>query len=449
MKKINRIWIYPFVLMGILLMITSTCKKDETETLALTTTAVSNITSYSATSGGAISSNGGSSITVRGVCWSKYPNPTISNSKTVDGYYGTGGYTSTLTALDQNTKYYVRAYGYNGLGTIYIYGNELTFTTSKDTRTGYAVGEGGTILKTTNGGSTWTPLVNGINYNFHSVYFIDANTGFVVGDEGHILKTSDGGINWSGLTTGTTNQLNSVYFTDTNTGYVLHCWSMNGNHIFKTSDGGTSWHTLSIVTNAGLTSVYFTDSNTGYAIGNRSNGQGRDGVIFKTIDGGFTWTELSQFGCYSLYSVFFTDANTGYLVGEVTMDGAIIGDIYNLNYFKTVNAGLTWSCIIIESSNTTRDLSLNSIYFPDANTGYAVGSRGCIVKTSDAGETWAELSSGITTDLNSVYFTDANTGYSVGVGGSIINTRDGGATWTTLSSGTIVNLNSVFFLKPK
>lgn len=90
------------------------------------TTPVNTITSTSAASGGNISSDGGTAVTARGVCWSTSPNPTIAGSKTVDGT-GTGIFTSTITGLITGTIYYVRTYATNSTGT--SYGNQLIFTT--------------------------------------------------------------------------------------------------------------------------------------------------------------------------------------------------------------------------------------------------------------------------------------------------------------------------------
>ncbi len=94
---------------------------------AVTTTAVSDITSTTAKSGGIITSDGGSPITARGVCWTTTADPTISNSKTSDET-GTGSFTSNITALQPGTTYHVRAYAINIIGT--SYGNDVTFTTA-------------------------------------------------------------------------------------------------------------------------------------------------------------------------------------------------------------------------------------------------------------------------------------------------------------------------------
>lgn len=93
---------------------------------ALTTTAMTLVTSTTATSGGNITSDGGITITARGVCWNTATGPTVANSKTVDGT-GMGAFTSNLTGLTTATTYYVRAYATNSQGT--AYGNEVVFTT--------------------------------------------------------------------------------------------------------------------------------------------------------------------------------------------------------------------------------------------------------------------------------------------------------------------------------
>ncbi len=82
------------------------------------TSIISAVDKTTATTGGTITSDGGGTISARGVCWSTGQNPTISNSKTQDGT-GTGTYTSNITGLNPGTTYYVRAYATNSAGTAY------------------------------------------------------------------------------------------------------------------------------------------------------------------------------------------------------------------------------------------------------------------------------------------------------------------------------------------
>jgi hypothetical protein len=92
----------------------------------INTLSASNLTTSSATVSGTIISDGGSSITARGFCWSTATNPTIENSKSTET--GTlGNLSSAITGLSSGTMYYVRAYITNSSGT--SYGNEVSFTT--------------------------------------------------------------------------------------------------------------------------------------------------------------------------------------------------------------------------------------------------------------------------------------------------------------------------------
>ena len=95
----------------------------------LITTPVSSITGTTATSGGSITSDGGSSIIAKGVCWSSSHNPTTGDDYTNEGS-GSGTYVSVMTGMNQKTLYYVRAYATNANGT--GYGDEIEFVTGFD-----------------------------------------------------------------------------------------------------------------------------------------------------------------------------------------------------------------------------------------------------------------------------------------------------------------------------
>jgi hypothetical protein len=108
----------------------------------LSTFGITNITATTGECGGSITSDGGATVSARGVCWSTAANPTTSDSHTSDGS-STGGFTSTITGLSIGTHYYVRAYAINSSGT--SYGQQMDFTTSSTLTTGIPY-EGGTIF---------------------------------------------------------------------------------------------------------------------------------------------------------------------------------------------------------------------------------------------------------------------------------------------------------------
>jgi hypothetical protein len=92
----------------------------------LTTAAITDITISSAISGGNITFNGGTKVTARGVCWSTNQSPTTSDNKTLDSE-GIGAFTSSIIGLTPDTKYYIRSYATNSIGT--AYGDQLNINT--------------------------------------------------------------------------------------------------------------------------------------------------------------------------------------------------------------------------------------------------------------------------------------------------------------------------------
>jgi photosystem II stability/assembly factor-like uncharacterized protein len=81
-----------------------------------------------------------------------------------------------------------------------------------DSGTGFVAGDTGTILKSTDSGSTWAPLASGTTTTLHSLYFFSPNEGVAVGDSGTILRTTDGGGAWQNVTSGVGDGLRAVSF---------------------------------------------------------------------------------------------------------------------------------------------------------------------------------------------------------------------------------------------
>ncbi len=92
----------------------------------VTTNPASSVTTTSAVTGGNVLSDGGATVTTRGVCWSTNTNPTTADN-TMSSGSGTGVFISSLSGLSPGTLYYVRAYATNSAGT--AYGNQVSFFT--------------------------------------------------------------------------------------------------------------------------------------------------------------------------------------------------------------------------------------------------------------------------------------------------------------------------------
>ena len=301
--------------------------------------------------------------------------------------------------------------------------NDLSSVCLVNATTGWAVGSEGAMMKTVNGGATWTSQKSDTANRLLSVAFTDTSHGWAVGDAGSILVTSDGGRHWTTQHSGTGLQLNSVAFTDRS-----HGWAVGERGvILATTDGGRHWKVQRRpdygIDDRSVLSVSFTDSKHGRAIEQIMH-DGWDyyscGMLV-TADGGAHWTTQDVDLYQWLNAATFTDASHGWGVGC----SSVLFSAPLFTIWSTVNGGSTWT-----SSTTGPAQDLNSVSFADASHGWAVGDGGTIVSTINGGAGWASQNSGTTTDLACVDFASVSTGLAVGRGGTILKTIDGGATWT-------------------
>jgi uncharacterized protein (TIGR02145 family) len=115
-----------FILLLLSVFLIHSCKKDKPSPPTISTTVVTETSYTTAVSGGNVTNEGGAPVVGRGICWNTSADPTISNS--IKAEIGTlGSFTSNITELTPNTRYYVKAYATNSVGT--GYGNQVTFTT--------------------------------------------------------------------------------------------------------------------------------------------------------------------------------------------------------------------------------------------------------------------------------------------------------------------------------
>lgn len=303
--------------------------------------------------------------------------------------------------------------------------NSVYFTSSM---IGYAIGDEGTIISTQDGGKNWTTQISGITERLTSLSFTDSITGCAVGENGTILKTMNGGNNWIHQSINTNANLNSVSFSDSLNGFIVGEEGI----ILNTVDGGNTWIQQTSGITYPLSCVCFADPLTAYIIsdGHYYDWEG-EGTVLKTTNGGANWDILvsgrewlpirPRGVWFYLTSVYFIDSMNGCIVGY--------GDAHAINaeyvftdsfILNTTDGGITWS----ETEGYERVLS--SVHFPDLNTGYVVGDKGEIRRTTNSGVAWSDETSGTVKQLRSVFFIDSLTGYAVGDLGIILKTTNGG-----------------------
>jgi len=215
----------------------------------------------------------------------------------------------------------------------------------------------GAVIKTIDGGSSWTRDTTSIPERLFGVDFADANNGWIVGRNGYIGKTANGGIFWSTQTSGTIEELFSIDFTDLNNGHAVGA----GRTILNTIDGGSIW---TMADTSGLplvdfNSVVFITTAKGWAAG-------ASGTIITTSDSGKTWVTQNSGTTNDLFDVSFADANNGWAVG---LNGTIV---------HTSDGGSTWNS---DSSGTINDI--NSIIMKSTTLGWFCGGKGDIFRYSN------------------------------------------------------------------
>ncbi len=140
---------------------------------------------------------------------------------------------------------------------------------------------------------------------------------------------------------------------------------------------------------------------------------GAQSTIWRIQEKNGSWTKISSPVSADLYKMVFLDGKRGFAVGD---RGAIL---------STADAGKSW----VRIPSPSRHRFLQDIDFPDARHGYIVGEKGSLLATRDGGRTWTALSSPTGQNLYAVYFRDALHGWVAGWGKTFLETRDGGRTF--------------------
>ena len=270
----------------------------------------------------------------------------------------------------------------------------------------------------------WIQQNSGTNNRLMTCFFLDENIGWAAGNNGTIIKTTDGGINWISQSLITADDVHSIFFIDSSNGWLVLYEFDPDRHgiIMHTTNGGETWVNQLMVWGFTLHRVFFIDMNNGYALGS-------NGIMYKTYNGGQNWNEISPFYSYWLYSAFFFNPDVGWVGGG--LEGSLL---------RTTNGGQSWSWIGLPTTERMMD-----IFFVGENFGWACGAGGKMIRTTNSGLDWSLGNSGVSVELRDVQFLNQIQGWSVGLNGVILHSLDGGLNWYQQLSGTSNNLYGVHF----
>lgn len=280
-----------------------------------------------------------------------------------------------------------------------------------DSLTGWAVGEAGTIIRTTDGGNSWEIQNSNVHTFITDVFFLDDNIGWATTIEdvfpfnSVILKTTNGGESWSAnYFPDPSAYIRTIIFVDTLNGFV------GGASIAYTTDGGNSWLESEIDSN--FVSGYpvynfdFYNKQFGYACGGLID---RAGVVWRTSNSGVSWT-AHGISADEVFDLFLFDS-----LNALTLSGDPEG-LFLMAKIKTTDAGMTWT----SDSLSFFGLSF-AIDFRTYNEGWSASGYKFLI-TTDRGETWDEVATPGSVIIYDLQFTDARTGYAVGDSGVILKT---------------------------
>lgn len=281
--------------------------------------------------------------------------------------------------------------------------------------------------------SSWTRQSSGTMAWLRSVYFLDQNRGWVAGSGGTLLQTTDGGTTWKKLLPLTKDTLHDVYFANDNVGWLIAERDMlklktndePRSYLLKTEDGGFSWRRIflnSKDTNVRLVRLVFVDNQRGWVFG-------ENGVVFATRDGGAHWMRQASPTKHLLLGGAFAPDGRGLLVGAAA------------TVLQTNDGGANWQFGVVNDDNSAR---LSAVSFAGDSFGWAVGKSGQVFATRDAGRTWFRQKSNTEVDLTDVKFISASEGWAVGADGLVLHTIDAGNHWFADSSSTSHSLQRLF-----
>jgi len=289
----------------------------------------------------------------------------------------------------------------------------------------WAVTRSGLIYRSSDFGATWQTSTKHGGDAIQNVSFVSAKNGYMVTSNSIVKKTTDGGATWNSVgTIGTGIAVDGILaaqFVSDNVGFA----GQEYGNLQKTIDGGKTWNVVlqgDSGSQSGCRALHFLNESVGFAA--RSMALYDADEFVKTTNGGGTISVRDTATKKQPRSIQFFDVNRGII-------GANSGV---LRYTK--DGGATWNTPVVTGhpAGISATGTIYAIDIVDSANTWLVGSK-FIYKSADLGKTWTYVAhgiAGIDTTFYGIGFKDAQTGYVVGYKGLVLKTTNGGASWTQI-----------------
>ncbi len=298
------------------------------------------------------------------------------------------------------------------------------------------------ICNLANSQTGWFLQTTPTTKNLLDIFFINSQTGWACGDSGRIIKTTNGGSIWTEIPPFTVSKLNVIRFYNSNFGYVAgglqtqDPFCIDNDILAKTTNGGETWTTL--LSNSTWDIFYdlaVLNKDTIFATyaGTDNFCMGSSGGTYSSFNGGSNW---NQFGNGWMKGISFINSSTGWAT-TYNISDVMIGFFRVL---KTTNTGVNWN--LVYGDTTLGGSYIGKIRFVDANNGYTF--KRMLRKTTNGGVNWQIVDSATTYFANSFALANKDTLWILKNSNSVLRTNNSGANWIQqLSAG---GLNSIYFL---
>jgi photosystem II stability/assembly factor-like uncharacterized protein len=275
--------------------------------------------------------------------------------------------------------------------------------------------------------SSWVVQQSGIKDSLYTVKAVNNNVVWTGGTNGTVLRTTNGGTTWNSVGGGTigSDVVNAVEALDANTALIAS-YSLLGGKIFRTTNGGSSWSSVFNHTGAFIGGIQMKNSLEGYAVGSPVGGKW---LLLKTTNGGNSWDSLKTAPVQLMDDYGPTCVQ---LHGDTLWFGTYSGSVY-----RSTNLGATWT-----SYATSGSISYGP-HFNSSIEGLLAFNDGSSNKSTDGGTSWNPAQGKVSRAFTCI--SGIGNEYWATTGGSIAYTKNMGQSWSFSAPGHggLIPLNAV------